>query len=168
MEVVKKDGRFIIPGQLQLIAEGYLVTIPAGGVSMRPFIEDGRDKLVFGPLGKLSVGDVILAEVTEEHYVCHRIEKIEGDIITMRGDGILDDGTERTRETFPASQARASLLQVVRKGKTYTLATSRVWKCYSAIWVRLLPIRRYLLALYRLLWLHQLPQRWTHPAPSQP
>ncbi|MDE5550371.1 MAG: peptidase S41, partial [Bacteroidaceae bacterium] len=43
----------------------------------------------------------------------------------------------------------AKVVQIERKGKCYDLATSRWWKCYSFLWCRLLPIRRYLLAIYR-------------------
>ena len=155
MDKLMLDNSIFLPQVVSLIEEGHRATIVARGNSMRPFIEDVRDKLVFGQVDSLSVGDVILAEVTKGHFVCHRIERLEGDVVTMRGDGNVV-GTE----TFPRSQVRAKLVQVVRKGKTYTLATSSTWKVYSAIWPKLLPIRRYLLALYRLLWLHQLPECW--------
>lgn len=151
------ENSIFLPQVVQLIQEGHKATIIARGNSMRPFIEDGRDKLVFGMVDSLSVGDVILAEVTEGHFVCHRIEKIADKMVTMRGDGNVA-GTE----VFPEANVRAKLVQVVRKGKTYTLATSKAWKFYSSVWPKLLPVRRYLLALYRLLWLHQLPQRFVH------
>lgn len=152
---ISVENNIFLPQVVQLIEEGHKATIIARGNSMRPFIEDGRDKLVFGKVDHLAVGDVILAEVTEGHFVCHRIEKLENGIVTMRGDGNVT-GTE----VFSEGNVRAKLVQVVRKGKTYTLATSRLWKCYSSVWPQLLPVRRYLLALYRLLWLHQLPERW--------
>ena len=159
-EMVQKlsvENSIFLPQVVQLIQEGHKATIIARGNSMRPFIEDGRDKLVFGMVDSLSVGDVILAEVTEGHFVCHRIEKIADKMVTMRGDGNVA-GTE----VFPEANVRAKLVQVVRKGKTYTMATSKAWKFYSSVWPKLLPVRRYLLALYRLLWLHQLPQRFVH------
>ena len=159
-EMVQKlsvENSIFLPQVVQLIQEGHKATIIARGNSMRPFIEDGRDKLVFGMVDSLSVGDVILAEVTEGHFVCHRIEKIADKMVTMRGDGNVA-GTE----VFPEANVRAKLVQVVRKGKTYTIATSKAWKFYSSVWPKLLPVRRYLLALYRLLWLHQLPQRFVH------
>ncbi len=155
------ENEAFLPILVELVEEGGMATIIARGNSMRPFIEDGRDKLVFGRVDKIAVGDVILAEIAEGHFVCHRIEKIEEGIVTMRGDGNvpnLKDGTGT--EIFPESQVRAKLVQVVRKGKTYTLATSHAWRIYSAIWPHLLPVRRYLLGLYRLLWLHQWPERW--------
>ncbi|MBR6035917.1 MAG: S24/S26 family peptidase [Bacteroidaceae bacterium] len=155
MDRLTVENAVFLPQVVQLIREGHTATMMARGNSMRPFIEDGRDKLVFGQVDTLAVGDVILAEVTEGHFVCHRIETIQSGLVTMRGDGNVA-GTE----VFPIANVRAKLLQVVRKGKTYTLATSRTWKYYSAVWPKLLPMRRYLLALYRLLWLHQWPERW--------
>lgn len=165
MQKLSVVNSIFLPQVVQLIQEGHKATIIARGNSMRPFIEDSRDKLVFGKVDHLRVGDVILAEVEEGHFVCHRIEAIKDGVVTMRGDGNVE-GTE----VFPEANVRAKLLQVVRKGKTYTLTNSRVWKCYSAVWPKLLPMRRYLLALYRLLWLHQLPQRWTRSgiAPQTP
>ena len=161
MQKLSVENSIFLPQVVQLIQEGHKATIIARGNSMRPFIEDGRDKLVFGKVDHLMVGDVILAEVEDGHFVCHRIESIKDGVVTMRGDGNVE-GTE----VFPEANVRAKLLQVVRKGKTYTLTNSRVWKCYSAVWPKLLPVRRYLLALYRLLWLHQLPQRWTRSGAS--
>lgn len=147
------------PEILALIEKGHLVTITARGNSMRPFIEDGRDLLIFGKAEKISVGDVILAEVKEGHFVCHRIESIENGVVVMRGDGNIPNKKTAWNgtESFPMDRVRAKLIQVNRKGKVYKLDTSRVWKVYSAIWVHLLPIRRYLLSLYRLLWHGQVP-----------
>lgn len=156
MQKLSVENNIFLPQVVQLIQEGHKATIIARGNSMRPFIEDNRDKLVFGKVDRLMVGDVVLAEVEDGHFVCHRIEAIKDGMVTMRGDGNVE-GTE----VFPEVNVRAKLLQVMRKGKTYTLTNSRVWKCYSAVWPKLLPMRRYLLALYRLLWLHQLPRRWT-------
>lgn len=150
-----------MPHLIELANEGHLITIIARGNSMRPFIEDCRDKLVFAKPDSVKVGDVILAEVHPGHYVCHRIEKIDGDTVVMRGDGnvpnpkIKDFGVE----IFTRKEIRAKLVKIIRKGKTYDTDTSRVWKVYSAIWTRLLPPRRYLLGLYRLLWLGQIPNR---------
>ena len=148
MEQMRKmsvDNAVFLPMVVESIESGHTATIIARGNSMRPFIEDGRDKLVFGKAD-----------------VCHRVERIERGIVTMRGDGNVPCKANGTgTETFPIERVRAKLVQVIKPGKTYTLATSRTWKIYSAIWPRLLPLRRYLLALYRLLWFHQLPARWT-------
>lgn len=144
-----------LPQVVDLIKEGHEVTLLARGNSMRPFIEDGRDKLVFGKVDKLSVGDVILAELRKGVFVCHRIEKIEGGTVTMRGDG----NTVGT-ETFPKDRVHAKLMRIERLGKIYDMKTSCTWKVYSVIWPRLLSVRKYLLSLYRMLWLHQRPLKW--------
>jgi len=47
-----------------------------------------------------------------------------------------------------------------RNGKMYDLRTSKLWKAYSWWWTHTLPVRRYQLALYRLVWRHQIPRRW--------
>lgn len=161
MAKLSVDNREFLPIVVERVKDGQLVTIIARGNSMRPFIEDSRDKLVFGKADHVAVGDVILAEVEEGHFVCHRVEKIENGVVTMRGDGnVPNPANVEGTEVFPAANVRAKLVQVVRKGKTYTLDTSRTWRVYSSVWPRLLPVRRYLLALYRLLWLKQLPERW--------
>jgi len=157
MNKLSVDNKVFLPQLVQLVNEGHLATIIAKGNSMRPFVEDGRDKLIFGQYDEIRVGDVVLAEVTEGHFVCHRVEKMEKGLITTRGDGNVT-GTE----IFEASNVRAKVVKIVRKDRTYDLATSKIWKCYSLIWPKLYPVRRYLLAIYRLLWHHQLPQRWSN------
>ena len=149
------ENRVFLPQVVQLIENGHTATIVARGNSMRPFIEDGRDKLVLGRVDSIAEGDVVLAEVSEGCFVCHRVDKFAGGMVTMRGDGNVV-GTE----VFPEEKVRAKLIQVIRNGKTYTLTTSRAWKLYSAVWPRLLPVRRYLLAFYRLFWLRQMPNKW--------
>lgn len=157
LERLEFDNSVFLPALIELMHEdnGHLFTIIARGNSMRPFIEDSRDKLVFGKAKNCKVGDVILAEVHPGHFVCHRIESIKGNIVVMRGDGNVF-GTE----TFPTSAIKAKLLYIERKGKTYSTDHSKIWKIYSAIWPKLFPLRRYLLAFYRLVWLHQLPERF--------
>lgn len=162
MDKLYLDNAEFMPHLIRLVNEGHLVTIIARGNSMRPFIEDCRDKLVFGKYVDAKVGDVILAEIQPGHYVCHRIEKLEGETVVMRGDGNVPNPAVKNSgiEVFTRDKIRAKLVRIVRKGKTYDIATSRIWKVYSAIWTHLLPLRRYLLAFYRLAWLHQIPARF--------
>ena len=48
MQKLAVDNSIFFPQAVQLIQEGHQATIVARGNSMRPFIEDGRDKLEFG------------------------------------------------------------------------------------------------------------------------
>ena len=64
----------IIPEIARLLDEGHSVTLTLRGVSMRPFLEDGRDKTILTkPSKPVRVGDVVLAEVSSRRYALHRI-----------------------------------------------------------------------------------------------
>ena len=154
METLTKDNRVFLPEVVRLVREGHRVKIVAKGYSMRPFVEDGRDMLVFDVPGAFAVGDVVLAEYAEGSYVCHRVVQMEGEVVTLRGDGNVH-GVEVVKRT----DVLAKVVQIERKGRLYDLASSRCWRWYSAVWCRLLPIRRYLLAVYRHLWLKV--ERWS-------
>lgn len=143
----------LIPQIKQMIDEGHTVTFRVRGRSMRPMIEGDRDSVVLAPCqGEVNVGDVILAEVWPQRYVLHRIVKVEGNTLTMRGDGNLT-GTEIFDRSVVVGRAEA----FVRKGKTLRMDSLR-WRIYSAIWPRLLPLRRYLLFI---IYPH-IPQRFKH------
>lgn len=120
------------------------VTIVVRGYSMRPFLEDLRDKVVLIPPLPPKKGQVILAEVSPDIYILHRIIKTEGDIITMRGDGNALSQTE----TFHASNIIATVKTFIRKGKAIE-ADSMLWRTYSFLWKLSTPLRRILLAIYR-------------------
>ena len=45
------------------------ITINLKGISMRPFLESDRDKAILAPIGKVKVGDPVLAENFPGHFV---------------------------------------------------------------------------------------------------
>lgn len=120
------------------------VTFIVKGVSMRPFLESGRDKVVLAPPRTPRIGDVVLAEIRKETYALHRVIKIEGDTYTMRGDGNPLWMTETFREADIVGVADA----FIRKGKLVP-TTSYRWRWYSTFWRAMTPVRRILLAIYR-------------------
>ena len=136
----------IIPEIARLLDEGHSVTLTLRGVSMRPFLEDGRDKAILTkPSKPVRVGDVVLAEVSSRRYALHRIVKIEGSLVTMRGDGNL------ATEQFDASKVLGIARCFYRKGrKRPDYTTGWKWRIYSAVWTALMPVRRYLLFAYRI------------------
>lgn len=139
------------------LQNGHTVTIRAKGNSMRPFIESERDlvKLQAVEPDSLCKGDVVLAETTDHRIVLHRIVAMDAETFTLRGDGNL-----RFTETCLRSEVKAKAVAFYRKGSTRPDTTdSRKWRIYSAVWTRLLPLRRYLLAFYRLVWLRIFPVR---------
>lgn len=138
----------ILPQIVQLMDEGHTVTLRLRGFSMRPFLEDNRDKALMTKAVAPKVGDAVLAEVRPKFYVLHRIIKIDGDDVTLRGDGNL--GVENCK----LKDVKGFVIGFYRKGRNKLDKTNGVkWRVYSFFWTRLFPIRHYLLAFYRRIWL---------------
>ena len=129
-----------LPQVVALLEEGHTATLPLRGRSMRPFLEDGRDKALLQIVDTYREGDAVLAEISQGHFVLHRIIKIEGTHVTLRGDGNLGD------EHCRLEDIRAKAVGFYRKGRTKLDSTDgRKWRVYSWWWTRLYPLRRYLL-----------------------
>lgn len=120
------------------------ITFIVRGFSMRPFLEDGRDKVILGPPRTPVKGDVVLAEFMEKTYALHRVIAIDGDVYTMQGDGNSLKQTER----FTRDDIVGVAIGFIRKGK-HVSVESRKWRTYSTMWRILKPLRRILLAIYR-------------------
>ncbi len=126
------------------IAEGHDATIIVKGYSMRPFLEHERDKVILTQVTKpLQVADAILAEITPGHYVLHRIIDIQGNHITMMGDGNL-----RGVEHCTTSDVRGLVTHYIRPNRTL-LASDEKLQQRIRLWRKLLPIRRLLLLIYK-------------------
>lgn len=137
-----------LPEVVKLMDEGHTVTLRLRGFSMRPFLENDRDKALLTKAKSFNVGDAVLAETEPHHYVLHRIIKIEGDHITLRGDGNLSE------EHCRREDVKGFVIGFYRKGRTKMDKTNGLkWRIYSFVWMHLYPIRRYLIAFYRRIWL---------------
>ena len=128
-----------------LIACGHDVTLRVRGVSMRPFLEDRRDKIVLTRLDEAKVGDAVLAEIAPGRYVYHRIVRIENDKVTLKGDGNVY-GTEVCRVADVAAATKG----IIRKGHYYS-PEGWAWRVYSLLWPKWPLARRVWLKLYRVL-----------------
>lgn len=138
----------LLPEVIAAIERGHTVTLPLRGYSMRPFLEDGRDKALLGAVKEPRVGDAVLAEISAKRYVLHRIIAIDGQRVTLRGDGNLTD------EHCSLKDIKALAIGFYRKGRSKAdMTNGRKWRIYSWFWIRLFPVRRYLLAFYRRIWI---------------
>lgn len=83
------DNKILIPAFANLLMEGRRVEFTPTGVSMRPFIEGGRDTVILQKQEQVRVGDVCLVQLPSATYVLHRVIRVKGDHITLMGDGNL-------------------------------------------------------------------------------
>lgn len=128
----------------RMLSQGRSVTLRAKGKSMYPFISGGRDTVELRKTDTLSVGDIVLAEVPERGYVLHRIYKMEGEWLTLMGDGNL-----RATERCHREDLLGKVVKILRNGRCVE-CSSFAERFKSGCWRLLLPIRRYLLFVCRL------------------
>lgn len=152
MKEIQLKNAELIPEIVRLLEEGHTVTLKLKGYSMRPYLENGRDKALLIKAVNVKKGDAVLAEVSKGVYVLHRIVGIHGDRVTLRGDGNLTD------EHCMRTDIKGFAVGFYRKGRRHLEKTNSIkWWIYSWLWMGLFPVRRYLLALYRRVWLRLFP-----------
>ncbi len=142
-QIKSVNNSVLIPEISRLVDEGRPVTLTVNGRSMRPFIEHGRDKVVLVRAELVRSGDVVLADTVEKSYVLHRVIEVDNGVCVLSGDGNLDV------EHCKLCNVLAKVSVVIRKRHKYDV-NGLIWRAYSFLWTKLLPVRRYLLALYRI------------------
>lgn len=129
-----------------LLSEGKQVLFTPRGVSMRPFIEGGKDTVTLVKKPSVAVGDIILIHIADR-YILHRVVAINPTPlppysstpnIVLQGDGNLQGYEQCTSEdvlgTVIAIQSP--------KGRRKPLTKGRLWRLLK-------PFRKYLLKIYR-------------------
>lgn len=130
----------VLLGEMErMLAAGRDVVMVPKGRSMLPFIRGEVDRVLLKqvPQSQLKVGDIVLAHVGET-YVMHRIINLKGDQVTLMGDGNL-----RGTELATRSEVVGVVMEIITPEGRHCMPTSG-W-----LWRRLLPIRKYLLKIYR-------------------
>lgn len=140
--VLSKD---FFPPLIACIDAGQNASFRITGYSMWPLLCHRRDSVVLTACEKenLQVGDIVLLQRDEEHYLLHRITKIKGEIMETTGDGnLFRDGV------FPLDWVKAKAVSINRKGKTIHCEDLR-WKIVFRVWMALFPVRGPLLKALR-------------------
>lgn len=143
MQRVTVPNETLLPEIARMVQEGMSVTLRGKGNSMLPFIVGGRDSIVLRKADSLQTGDIVLAEIAEKRYVLHRIIALDGERITLMGDGNLN-GTEQC----DPCRVLAKAVKIIRNG-CFIDTDSRGERRRAALWRTLRPVRRWLLAVYR-------------------
>ena len=142
------DNDTFFAGVLPLLDQGKRVTIPVKGFSMLPFIRGGKDLVVLEKAGAdLKADDIVLFHLGPQEggrYVMHRILSIDGDAVDIMGDGVL-----KAHEHVRRNQILAKAVEILRGGKRTVdpYAPGRLRRVH--FWQGLLPVRRYILFIYR-------------------
>ncbi len=128
------------------IAEGLTLRIKPKGESMTPFIVAGRDEIILSMPCECSFrrGSILLAEIGADRQVAHRVLRVDGEIVTLRGDGNLV-----LTEQCCRSDVIAEVVAIVRKGKKIKKGSLR-WTLFSYLWPSSPLLRRVLLKIYYL------------------
>lgn len=144
MERITLPNALLFDEVTRLLSEGREVIIPTKGNSMLPFIRGERDSVVLVRKSGYATGDIVLALIEGERYILHRIWSMEGDKVTLMGDGNIAG-----KEHCSVSDISGAVVQIVRPGGRRIIVDTPGFRRRSGIWRRLLPLRRYILAIYR-------------------
>lgn len=140
--ILQRD--LVICEAIRLIELGKRVTLPVSGRSMLPFIIGGIESVELVKARNLNKGDIVLAWVNSTHFVVHRIIKIENGSVCLMGDGNLRGGE---RCLLSDIAAKAEYVVDVDGNRHFLYTSPRKLMAYT--WLLLLPMRRWLLAIYR-------------------
>lgn len=136
----------LIPRIKQFLDEGHTATFRVRGHSMRPFLQNERDKVVLAPCTQVERGDVVLAEASPGYFVLHRVIAKDGNKLRLQGDG-----NAFTTESCRVGDVVGIATGFVRKNSKRTDRTDGLkWRAYSWLWMRTGPLRRYLLFMCKL------------------
>ena len=145
---MKIANDILIPELARLLNEEKEVRFTPSGNSMRPYIEGEADSVILAPLARAPRrGDIILARVIAPNgqrlYVLHRLVRIERDENGEEAFILMGDGNLQGEEVCSRADIIGRVAAIERPdGKRKPLTRGRLW-------YRLLPLRHYLLKIYR-------------------
>jgi len=119
------------------VDEGCTVVINPKGISMLPFIREGRDKVVISKPVMLKTGDIVLINFNGR-YLMHRIYAIDNDYLTLMGDGNLK-GNEHCKRSDVIGLVSDIIDQNGRHRKPH-----KAW-----LWRHTVGTRKYMLKVYK-------------------
>lgn len=131
----------------EMLSAGHDVTIPVKGYSMLPFIRGGKDLVVLRSPDKVRKDDIVLFHVGPEiggRYVMHRVISTDGKNVDIMGDGV-----PRNHEYVTVDCIVGKAICILRGGKRPADPYSKGELRKVHAWQRLLPLRRYILFVYR-------------------
>lgn len=154
---MKIANDILIPELARLIGEQKEVRFTPSGLSMRPFIEGDRDSVVMSALSCAPrQGDILLAQVRggsgQKTYVLHRLIRIEKGANGQTNYVLQGDGNLMGEEVCRQQDIIARVIRIEWPGGRRKCLTR------GYVWHALLPVRKWLLKIYRhtiLIWYYE-------------
>ena len=84
--VIKTDIDVLMPVVLESVNSGNDARIKISGFSMYPLVTNWRDSVLLTKADVIKKGDVPLIKRDDGSYVLHRVVRIDGKILGLRGD----------------------------------------------------------------------------------
>lgn len=149
MSISRKTARteLLMNEALLLMEEGKRVIVRVKGSSMLPFLRGDKDSVELEKASEIKCGDIVLAYVEECRFVLHRIIRIDGERVVLMGDGNLK-GYEYCRIEDIKAKA-VNIIKPAKGGYKKISCTGRTHMRKADLWKKLLPVRRYILAIYK-------------------
>ena len=114
------------------------------GNSMYPFLHHGRDTVYLQNLRQpLKKGDMVLYRRKSGQYILHRIVSVQSRQLTLLGDNQVNP------EPGIAPEQVLAVVSAVRRGGKLLRPGDSLWRFYEKVWLRVIPLRPYLMAIYR-------------------
>ena len=148
MSAIRIDNELFFAEVAAQLAEGKRVRMRARGNSMLPMIRHEQDSVTLQAVSDDSFrrGSLLLVRLPQGHYVLHRLVRVEGDELLLRGDGNLD-----LTERCSRSDVMAEAVEVLRGKRTIRKGDARWWG-YWRLWPRQPLMRRVGLKALRLIY----------------
>lgn len=127
----------------RILKEGRSVTLRTKGNSMLPFIRGEKDSVILTGAFQPQKGDIILGKTEKGDFVLHRIIRMNTETVVLMGDGNLK-GTEICRK----EEILGKVVFILQNGKRINPYSYR-YRYLWTLWLFLLPVRKYLLGVYR-------------------
>ena len=116
------------------------------GNSMQPFLQHGRDTIYFrAPSRPLKRGDMVFFRRPDGQYVMHRLLRED-----TAGYYLIGDNQTEIEGPVDRTSAFAIVYKVKRKGRILAPG-SFWWGFFAGFWLSIIPLRPFLLKVYRTL-----------------
>ena len=133
----------LMPSLLELLEETDNVPLVISGSSMTPFLVHHRDTVYLSKISRpLKRGDMILYRRANGKYILHRIYRTEPNTYTLVGDA------QTTLEQGISPDQVMALVTAVHRKEKLLKPGSFWWEFFRLVWIRLVPLRPVLLAIY--------------------